>query len=64
MKKLVAVSAVIAGLALPVTTANAATGPDSAPAATQVGSSTGDIFSAVCEFLNGGWAGRPKPCIY
>ncbi|MEU1961867.1 hypothetical protein [Nocardia sp. NPDC019304] len=67
MKKLVAVTAVIAGLVAPV--GSAAAEPVSTPAAAtsaaaSVGSWSEDLFCAVIEFLKGGWAGRPTDCSF
>ncbi|MEU6832418.1 hypothetical protein ABZ894_27550 [Nocardia beijingensis] len=71
MKKLVVVTAVIAGLVAPV--GSAAAEPVAAPASTPVamtsavspvGSWSEDLFCAVIKFLKGGWAGRPTDCSF
>ncbi|MET9025902.1 hypothetical protein ABZW96_09785 [Nocardia sp. NPDC004168] len=71
MKKLVVVTAVIAGLVVPV--GSAAAEPVAAPvstpvatisAVTPVGSWSEDLFCAVIKFLKGGWAGRPTDCSF
>ncbi|MGQ4618382.1 hypothetical protein [Nocardia sp. R7R-8] len=71
MKKLIVVTAVLAGLVAPVGSAAAeplAT-PLAAPAATTsavtpAGSWSEDLFCAVIKFLKGGWAGRPTDCSF
>ncbi|MET9287985.1 hypothetical protein [Nocardia beijingensis] len=71
MKKLVVVTAVIAGLVAPV--GSAAAEPVAAPvstpvaatsAAAPVGSWSEDLFCAVIKFLKGAWAGRPTDCSF
>ncbi|MEU2090421.1 hypothetical protein [Nocardia beijingensis] len=71
MKKLVVVTAVIAGLVAPV--GSAAAEPVAAPVSTPVamtsavspvGSWSEDLFCAVIKFLKGGWAGRPTDCSF
>ncbi|WP_039794316.1 hypothetical protein [Nocardia araoensis] len=71
MKKLVVVTAVIAGLVAPVGSAAAEplAAPVSTPVATTsvvtpVGSWSEDLFCAVIKFLKGGWAGRPTDCSF
>ncbi|WP_040812497.1 hypothetical protein [Nocardia concava] len=72
MKKLVAITAVTAGLLAPMATATAQTRTEptaatpiaAAPQAAPVGSWSEDIFCAVIRFLKGGWAGRPTDCSF
>lgn len=72
MKKLVAITAVTAGLLAPMAaaTAETVTAPVAAapvavtPQAAPVGSWSEDIFCAVIRFLKGGWAGRQTDCSF
>ncbi|WP_238595051.1 hypothetical protein, partial [Nocardia seriolae] len=65
MKKLMIISAVTAGLVMPMGSAAAesVSAPVTTPStATAVGSSSEDVFCAVIKFLKGGWAGRATDC--
>jgi hypothetical protein len=67
MKKLVVVTALIAGLLVPAGSAAAesvAAPVATSSAATPVGSWSEELFCAVIKFLKGGWAGRPTDCSF